>query len=62
MQGMSFGSRDSGAKTAMGIHKRRLTAKMLAAATFTSEGASTMSGVTTATEVGEKLAKELSKY
>lgn len=32
------------------------TGKVLVAATFTSEGASTMSGVTTATEVGEQLA------
>jgi curli biogenesis system outer membrane secretion channel CsgG len=32
------------------------TGKVLVAATFTSEGASTMSGVTTATEVAEQLA------
>ena len=35
------------------------TGEVLVAATFTSEGASTMSGVTTATEVGEKLAEKL---
>jgi hypothetical protein len=35
------------------------TGEVLSAASFSSEGASTMSGVTTATEVGEKLAKKL---
>ncbi len=35
------------------------TGEVLIAAIFSSEGASTMSGVTTATEVGEKLAKKL---
>jgi len=35
------------------------TGEVLVAATFSSEGASTMSGVTTAAEVGEKLAKKL---
>ena len=38
------------------------TGEVLLAANFSSEGASTMSGVTTATEIGEDLAKKLAAF
>jgi hypothetical protein len=39
-----------------------VTGEVLVAATFSASGASTMSGVTTPSDVGEKLAEEISSH